>query len=93
MQVFNGCMVGVLLGRTKIGEMFDDLFMQRMKDKYEKKKTASNHKHGVEAAASHEDRDDFILSNFNIESYMSGIVKKTITMIKMYVRILYRKSK
>jgi hypothetical protein len=44
--------------------------MQRMKDKYEKKKTAANNKQGAEAAASHEDRCDFILSHFNIESYI-----------------------
>ena len=44
--------------------------MQSMKDKYEKKKTAANNKHVVEAAASHEDRDEFILMDFNIESYM-----------------------
>jgi hypothetical protein len=44
--------------------------MQRMKGKYEKKKTAANNKHGVEAAASHEDRNDFILSKFNKESFM-----------------------
>ena len=70
MKVFNGCMVRVHLDRAKNGKKFDVLFMQRMKDKYEKKKTAANNKHGVEAAASHEDRDGFILSNFNIKSYM-----------------------
>jgi hypothetical protein len=44
--------------------------MQRMKGKSEKKKMAVDNKHGVEAAASHEDRDVFILNNFYIESYM-----------------------
>ena len=80
MQVFNGCMVGVLLGRTKIGEMFDDLFMQRMKDKYEKKKTAANNKHGVEAAASHEARMTSSSATSILNHTWSGI-KKTITMM------------
>jgi hypothetical protein len=47
-----------------------------MKDKYEKKKTAANNKHVVEAAASHEDRDEFILMDFNIESYMEWCKEK-----------------
>ena len=64
------CKVRVHLDRVKNGRQFDDLFMQRMKDKYEKKKTAANNKQGAEAAASHEDRCDFILSHFNIESYI-----------------------
>ena len=46
--------------RAKSQKKFDDLFMQRMKDKFEKKKTAANNKYRVEAAASHEDRDDVI---------------------------------
>ena len=70
MKVFNSCMVRVHLDRAKNGKKFDDLFMQRMKDKYEKKKMAADDKKGVEAIASHEDRDAFILSDFNIESYM-----------------------
>jgi hypothetical protein len=69
-KVFNGFMVRrVHLDRAKNGKKFNsNLFMQSMKDKFEKKKTAANNKHVVvEAAASHEDRDDFILSNFNSE--------------------------
>jgi hypothetical protein len=69
MKVLNGSMVRIHLDRAKNGKKFNDLFLQRMKN-YEKKKAATNNKHGVEAAASHEDRDDFILSNFNIDSYM-----------------------
>ncbi len=61
MKVFNGCMVRVHVdSRAKSQKKFDDLFMQRMKDKFEKKKTAANNKYRVEAAASHEDRDDVI---------------------------------
>ena len=80
MKVFNNCTVKVHLDRAKNGKKFDDLFMQRMKDKYEKKKMAADDKKGVEAVASHEDRDAFILSDFNIESYMEWY-KQTIMMI------------
>jgi hypothetical protein len=70
MKIFNGCMVRVHLDRAKNGKKFNDLFMHRIKDRYEKKNAAANNTLGVEAAAFHEDRDDFILSDFNIESYM-----------------------
>jgi hypothetical protein len=47
-KVFNGCMVRFHLERAKNGKKLNDLFMQRMKDKYEKKKTAASNKHGVQ---------------------------------------------
>jgi hypothetical protein len=45
--------------------MFNDIFMQWMKDKYLKKKMVADNKHGVKAAAPHKNRNDF-----NLESYM-----------------------
>ncbi len=80
MNVFIGCIVRVHLDSTINGKKFDDLFMQRMKDKYEQKKTAADNKHGVEAAASHEDRDASSSANSILHHTWSGI-KKTITMM------------
>jgi hypothetical protein len=80
MKVFNDCMVRVHLGRAKNAKKFDDLFMQRMNDKYEKKKTAANNKQGVEAVASHEDRGGFSSATSILNHTWSGI-KKTITLM------------
>jgi hypothetical protein len=87
MTVFNGCMVRVHLDRAKNGKKFDVLFMQRMKDKYEKKKTAANNKHGVEAAASHEARMTSSSATSILNHTWSGI-KKTITMIIATTRMM-----
>ena len=80
-------MVRVHLDRAKNGKKFDVLFMQRMKDKYEKKKTAANNKHGVEAAASHEARMTSSSATSILNHTWSGI-KKTITMIIATTRMM-----
>ena len=38
MKVFNNCTVKVHLDRAKNGKKFGDLFMQRMKDKYKRRR-------------------------------------------------------